>query len=162
LVALYLRYKYPKAHVYIDYPIDSARWYGVNWGEADVVLIQGNQAWIWEVKHVGPAEAAGIPQLAEYLRAMKVDHPNWSVHKGMNIPQLVGPDPLDRNQELVAESTNTRSLAGKQVRPQQADGIVGCGRAIIAILSVSRGASPSILQARASLVALWWVPMEKK
>jgi RHS repeat-associated protein len=125
LVALYLRYKYPKAHVYTDYRIDSARWYGVNWGEADVVLVQGNQAWIWEVKHVGPAEAAGVPQLAEYVRGLKIDHPNWSVHKGMNIPQLVGPDPLDRNQELVAESTNTRSLTGKQVRPQGVNGIVG-------------------------------------
>jgi hypothetical protein len=133
MVKLYLRIKFGGPGVQIDtnYRIDNARWYGKNYGEADVVLIRGNEAdgytaYIWEIKHVGPSELNGVDQLAEYIRALGVDHPGWKVLPGWNIPQLVGADPMGEADELVAESTTTRYFANAAKRPGgDLRGIVG-------------------------------------
>ncbi|MFE4990140.1 DNRLRE domain-containing protein [Streptomyces mirabilis] len=111
MTASYLRARFAGegGKVYTEYDIPGAKVNGSD-GRADVIYVKGKNALIWEVKSVKTAEPTAIPTLKEYIRALGVEHPDWKIRAGGNVPQLSGPDPISpRDTTLVAQSSLDRA-----------------------------------------------------
>jgi hypothetical protein len=100
-----------------------------NPGYADIVAYDSaNDQWyISEVKKVGGvngeagAESTGPSDLAWYMAKFRAEHPGAKIKPGIYISrELMQPDPLDRRQTLVAQSSTTLGRPSPKF-----DGVVG-------------------------------------
>jgi hypothetical protein len=135
MMAAYLRLAYPDQTVVTEYSIPGSGPNGGN-GEADLALIFDDTIFLWEVKSVKTAEPGGRAQLDRYVNNLnRIENKKTFgriVRKGFELPQTSTVDPLDPEQELVAQSTRTRpgsphtgadyqGIVGWWTRKQQGD-----------------------------------------
>ncbi|MEU2251511.1 RHS repeat-associated core domain-containing protein [Streptomyces sp. NPDC019224] len=117
----------PEVQVHTEYWIPGAQRKNGKGGWADIVVIWGDDMFIWEMKSAKTAEAEGPKTLDRYIRAQqKIEDKKVfgrTVHRGWELPQIATIDPLNPKQQLVAQSTRTRAKSPR-TGPQY-QGVVG-------------------------------------
>ncbi|MFF8772000.1 ricin-type beta-trefoil lectin domain protein [Kitasatospora sp. NPDC015120] len=130
----YLKATHPNAWVAKEYVIPGAGKNGAINGSADLVMIEDNVMHIWEVKSglTGKDEKLAFGEVTDYVSAeqkiQKAKGSSLTVKPGFEIPQLVGPDPMNLNGVLVAQSTSKKdrytTSRGKPVELKKATGVI--------------------------------------
>ncbi|WP_406359489.1 RHS repeat-associated core domain-containing protein [Streptomyces sp. NBC_00715] len=117
----------PEVQVLTEYYIPGAQRTTGNGGWADIAVIFGDDIFLWEVKSAKTAETDGPKTLDRYVRALqKIENKKTfgrSVERGWELPQIATLDPLNPKQQLVAQST--RSRTGSKRTGSQYQGVVG-------------------------------------
>lgn len=117
----------PEVQVLTEYWIPGAQRTTGEGGWADIVVIWGDDMFIWEVKSAKTAEKEGPKTLDRYIRAQqKIEDKKTfgrTVHRGWELLQIATIDPLNPKQQLVAQSTRTRTGSPRTGREYQ--GVVG-------------------------------------
>ncbi|MFJ8853221.1 RHS repeat-associated core domain-containing protein [Streptomyces sp. NPDC102437] len=117
----------PEVQVLTEYWIPGAQRKDGKGGWADIVVIWGDDMFIWEVKSAKTAELDGPKTLDRYIRAQqKIEDKKTfgrTVHRGWELLQVATVDPLNPRQQVVAQSTRTR--AGSPRTGPEYQGVVG-------------------------------------
>jgi RHS repeat-associated protein len=129
-MAAFLRAQYaqiPDVQVLTEYYIPGAQRKNGKGGRADIVLIWGDDMFVWEMKSVKTAEEDGPATLDRYINAMRKNEEKKTfgrtVQRGWELPQIATMDPLNVRQQLVAQSTRTRP--GSTRTSAKFQGVVG-------------------------------------
>ncbi|MGW7358049.1 golvesin C-terminal-like domain-containing protein [Streptomyces sp. NPDC054802] len=117
----------PNVQVLTEYYIPGAQRKNGYGGRADIVMIFEDDIYVWEMKSAKTAEADGPATLDRYINAMnKIERKKpfgRVVQRGWELPQVATIDPLNPKQQLVAQSTRTRT--GSKRTGEEYKGVVG-------------------------------------
>ncbi|MGW7287927.1 golvesin C-terminal-like domain-containing protein, partial [Streptomyces sp. NPDC054847] len=129
-MAAYLRAQWaqnPNVQVYTEYYIKGAQRTSGKGGSADIVMIFEDDIYVWEMKSAKTAEEDGPKTLDRYITALqKIEDKSpfgRVVQRGWELPQVATVDPVNPKQQVVAQSTRSRS--GSKRTGSEYEGVVG-------------------------------------
>jgi RHS repeat-associated protein len=117
----------PNVQVYTEYYIKGAQRTNGKGGSADIVMIFEDDIYVWEMKSAKTAEEEGPKTLDRYITALqKIEDKSpfgRVVQRGWELPQVATVDPVNPKQQVVAQST--RSRTGSRRTGSEYEGVVG-------------------------------------